>query len=93
MEYNVQRRLLEVYHRGKHTCQLKPNTNEHDQVIEENIRRFGANVSPKQLAQMKMTEELKKQLDSQEFDMDKIVDIAATMPDKKRIQNIKGKIQ
>ena len=40
-----------------------------------------------------MTEEIKKQLDSQEFDIDKIVEIAATMSDKKRIQNIKGKVQ
>ena len=93
VEYSMQGRLLEVYHRGEHTCQLKPYTEENDQVIEENIRRFGANVGPKQLAQMKMTEELKKQLDSQAFDMDKIVEIAATMSDKKRIQNIKGKIQ
>lgn len=93
IEYNMQGRLLEVYHKGHHTCQVKPNSDEHDKVIEENIRRFGANVGPKDLAQMKMTEELKKQLDSQDFDMEKIVEIAATMSDKKRIQNIKGKIQ
>ena len=93
VDYNMQGRLLEVYHKGKHNCQLKSNTEEHDQVIEENIKRFGANVGPKELAQMKMTEELKKQLNSQGFDMDKIVEIAATMSDNKRIQNIKGNIQ
>ena len=52
-----------------------------------------SNEGTKQLAQMKMTEELKKRLDSQEFDMNKLVNIATTMSDKKRIQNIKGKIQ
>ena len=93
VEFTSQGRLLEVYHQGKHTCQLKPNTEENDEVIEENIRRFGANVGPKDLAQMRMTEELKKQMDNQEFDMDKIIEIGASMSDKKRISNIKGKIQ
>ena len=48
VEYTMQGRLVEVYQRGEHTCQLKLNTEENDQVIEENIRRFGANVGPKQ---------------------------------------------
>ena len=79
VEFNMQERLVEVYHKGKLTCQVKPNTEEPDQVIEENISRFGVNVGPKDLAQMKMTEEMKKQLDSQEFYVDKIVEIVATM--------------
>ena len=92
IEFNMQGRLLEVYHSGQHTCQVKPNIEENDTLIEDNIRKFGANVGPKRLAQMKMTEVLKKQMDSGDFDMDEIVDIAAKLTDKTRIKNIKKKL-
>ena len=58
IEFNMQGRLLEVYHSGQHTCQVKPNIEENDNLIEHNIRKFSANVGPKRLAQMKMTEVL-----------------------------------
>ena len=92
IEFNMQGRLLEVYHSGQHTCQVKPNIEENDTLIEDNIRKFGANVGPKRLAQMKMTEVLKKQMDSGDFDMDQIVDIAARLTDKTRIKNIKKRL-
>ena len=58
VEFYHNERLLHVYHKGNHTCQLKPKTTENDSFIEENIRKFGANVGPKRLAQLKMTEEM-----------------------------------
>ena len=92
IEFNMQSRLLEVYHQGQHICQCKPNVEANDILIEENIKKFGADVGPKQLAQMKMTEVLKKQMDSGDFDMDEIVDIAAKMTDKARIRRIRQKL-
>ena len=92
IEFNMQNRLLEVYHFGNHTCKVKPDIHANDQEIEHNIRKYGATVGPKKLAQIRMTEELKKQMDTGEFDMDEIVGIAAKMSDKKRIHNIRQKL-
>ena len=85
MEFYHQKRLLNVYHKGNHTCQLKPKTTENDSFIEENIRNFLANVGPKRLAQLKMTEEMQKQLRDGKMDMDKIIEIGARLKDKTRI--------
>ena len=93
IEYHVTMRLLEVYHQGEHTCQVKPETTIHDKAIEESIKRYGVRVTPKEIAQMRMTEELKKQFDSGEHDMNKIVDIGSQFTDRKRISNIKARIQ
>ena len=92
IEYHVGLRLLEVYHQGEHTCHLKSDTTLHDKEIEDSIKRFGGRVTPKEMAQMRMTEELKKQFDSGELDMDKIIDIGGQFTDRKRIQNIKSRI-
>ena len=67
-----------------------PDIHANDQEIEQNIRKHGATVGPKKLAQIRMTEELKKQMDTGEFDMDEIVGIAAKMSDKKRIHKHKA---
>ena len=72
---------------------MKPNLEENDMIIKENIRGYGGNVGPKMLAQMKMTEVLKKQMDTGEFDMDVKVEISAKMSDKRRIESIKQKLQ
>ena len=93
VEFYHNERLLHVYHKGNHTCQLKPKTTENDSFIEENIRKFGANVGPKRLAQLKMTEEMQKQLRDGEMDMDKIIDIGARLTDKTRIQNIRKRME
>ena len=71
---------------------MKPDIHANDQEIEQNIRKYGATVGPKKLAQIRMTEELKKQMDTGEFDMDEIIGIAAKMSDKKRIHNIRQKL-
>ena len=92
IEFNMQGRLLEIYHQLQHNCQVKPYLEANDSLIEENIKKYGAHVGPKMLAQMKMTEVLKKQMDSGSFDMDEIVDIAAKMTDKTRIRNIRKKL-
>ena len=64
IEFHIQKRVLEVYHLGEHTCQVKPDPKENDREIEETVRKYGPNVTPKQMAQMKMTEELNKQFNS-----------------------------
>ena len=93
MEFYHNERLFHVYHKRNHTCQLKPKITENDSFIEENIRKFGANVGPKRLAQLKMTEEMQKQLRDGEMDMDKIIDIGARLTDKTRIQNIRKRME
>ena len=93
MEFYHNERLLHVYHKGNHTCQLKPKTTENDSFIEDNIRKFGANVGPKRLAQLKMTEEMQKQLRDGEMDMDEIIYIGARLTDKTRIQNIRKRME
>ena len=72
---------------------MKPNLEENDMIIKENIRGYGRNVGPKMLAQMKMTEVLRKQMDTGEFDMDVKVEISAKMSDKRRIESIMQKLQ
>ena len=78
----MQNRLLEVYHFGNHIYKVKPDIHDNDHKIEQNIRKYGATVGPKKMAQIRMTEELKKQMDTGEFDMDEIVGIVAKMSDK-----------
>ena len=80
-------------HVGNHSCHLKPKLGENDKFIEENIKRFGAEVGPKKLAEMKMKEEMKKQLESGDMDMNRIVEIGAKLTDKTRIQTIRKKMQ
>ena len=93
VEYYHTERVLHVYHKGNHTCHLKPRTAENDTFIEENIKKFGAHVGPKKLAQLKMTEEMQKQLNEGTTDMDKIIDISARLVDKTRIQNIRKRME
>ena len=92
IEFHIAQRMLEVYHQGQHTCTAKPEIAANDPVIEDTVKRFGAKVTPKEMAQLKMTEELKKQFDSGVLDMDKIVDIGAQFTDRKRISQIKTRI-
>ena len=93
IEFNMAQRMLEVYHQGTHTCNPKPETTANDKEIEDSVKKYGAKVTPKEMAQMRMTEELKKQFDSGVLDMDKIVDIGAQFTDRKRISMIKSRIQ
>ena len=86
-------RMLEVYYQIDHTCTPKPATSTNDKETEETVRKYGGKVTPKEMAQLKMTEELKKQFDSGVLDMDKIVDIGAQFTDRKRISMIKSRIQ
>ena len=53
MEYYHSERVIQVYNKGNHTCHLKPKTVENDTFIEENIRKFGANVGPKKIGPIK----------------------------------------
>ena len=89
VEFHHQMRVLEVYHHVNHSCQTKPKSAENDTYIEENLERFGCSVGPKKLAQLKMTEEMKNQIETGNLDMNKIIDIGARLTDKTRIQKIK----
>ena len=93
IEFHIHQRVLEVYHQGEHTCQVKPDQKENDKEIEETVKKYGPNVTPKQMAQMKMTEELKKQFNSGVLDMDKIIDIGSVFTNRDRINQIKVRMQ
>ena len=93
VEFHHQMRVLEVYHHGNHSCQTKPKSAENDTYIEENLKRFGCSVGPKKLAQLKMTEEMKNQIETGHLDMNKIIDIGARLTDKTRIQKIRRRME
>ena len=93
IEFHIHQRVLEVYHQGEHTCQVKPDQKENDKEIEDTVKKYGPNVTPKQMAQMKMTEELKKQFNSGVLDMDKIIDIGSVFTNRDRINQIKLRMQ
>ena len=59
IKYNKAAQLLEVFHLGKHSCEPKPlQKDEDDKFLQENIRKFGTTLGPKELAKVKMSEEL-----------------------------------
>ena len=93
IEFHIHQRVLEVYQQEEHTCQVKPDQKENDKEIEETVKKYGPNVTPKQMAQMKMTEELKKQFNSGVLDMDKIIDIGSVITNRDRINQIKVRMQ
>ena len=89
IEYSMERRLLSIYHIGEHTCQVKINTTENDDYMKRSLTELGGRVTLKELAQIQMTKELEKQMDSGTTDMSAIVDIAAKLTNKQRISEIK----
>ena len=93
VEFHHQMRVLEVYHHGNHSCQTKPKSAENDTYIEDNLKRFGCSVGPKKLTQLKMTEEMKNQIETGHLDMNKIIDIGARLTDKTRIQKIRRRME
>ena len=93
IEYNMERRLLSIYIKGNHTCQVRVNTAQNDDYMKKSLTELGGRVTPKELAQIQMTKELEKQMDSGITDMSAIVDIAAKLTNKQRISEIKRRIQ
>ena len=89
IEYYHESRSLKVYHHGKHECQARPNVSENDQYVQRSLQEVGDTVRPKELAQIQMTKELQKQMESGETDMNAIIDIAAKLTNKQRIRDIK----
>ena len=82
IEYNMERRLLSIYHIGDHTCQVRINTTENNDYMKRSLTELGGRVTPKELAQIQMTKELEKQMDSGTTNMSAIVDIAAKLTNK-----------
>ena len=93
IEFHFGARLLEIYHQGKHTCTPSAPRDVDDAFIKEKLTKHGLTTTPKELAQLEMTEELNKQLQSGVTDMAAIINIAAKLTDRKRINNIKAKLQ
>ena len=92
IEYYHESRSLEVYHHGKHECQVRPNVSGNDQYVQRSLQEVGVTVGPKELAQIQMTKELHKQMESGETDMNAIIDIAAKLTNKQRIKDIKKRM-
>ena len=85
IEYNEAAQLLEVFHLGEHSCEAKPlQKDEDDKFLEENVRKFGTTHGPKELAKVKMSEELRNQMSTGNYDMSEIVDIASKFTDCKK---------
>ena len=93
IEYNMERRLLSIYHIGEHTCQVRINMTENDDYMKRSLTELGGRVTPKELAQIQMMKELEKQMDSGTTNMSAIVDIAAKLTYKQQISEIKQRIQ
>ena len=92
IEYYHESRSLEVYHHGKHECQVRPNVSNNDQYVQRSLQEVGVTVGPKELAKIQMTKELQKQMESGETDMNAIIDIAAKLTNKQRIRDIKKRM-
>ena len=63
-----------------------------DQYVQRSLQEVGVTVGPKELAQIQMTKELQKQMESGETDMNAIIDIAAKLTNKQRIKDIKKRM-
>ena len=51
IEYNMERRLLSIYIKGNHTCQVCVNTAQNDDYMKKTLTELGGRVTPKELAQ------------------------------------------
>ena len=89
IEYNMERRLLSIYHIGEHTCQVRINMTKNNDYMKRSLTELGGRVTPQELAQIQMTKELEKQMDSGTTNMSAIVDIAAKLTNKQQISEIK----
>ena len=91
IEYSPSTKMLVIYNDGKHRCTPKIQTT-NDDAIQAAIEESGGNIGPRELARLKMTQELNKQKLEGVHDMGAIVNIASQLTDTKRIANIKKKI-
>ena len=92
IEFDQQKKILQVYHQGKHQCHVKPNIYENDDYINQALEESGAAMGPKQLAFAQMTKEMTRQQTTGEINMMAIVNIATQLTDSKRIADLKKKI-
>ena len=92
IKYYFESRLLEIYHHGNHTCMAKPDTSQNDEYVKKSLQEVGVKVGPKELAQIQMTKELQKQMETGETDMAAIIEIAAKLTNKQRISDIKKRM-
>ena len=86
------KKMLQVYHQGKHQCHVKPNIYKNDGSINQALEESGCAMGPKQLAFAHMTKEMTRQQTIGEINMMAIVNIATQLADSKRTADLKKKI-
>ena len=92
IEFDQQKKMLQVYLQVKHQCHVKPNIYDNDDYINQNLEESGGALGPKQLAFAQMTKEMTRQQTTREINMIAIVNIATQLTDSKRIADLKKKI-
>ena len=92
IEFNQQKKMLQVYHQGKHQCHVKPNIYENDDYINQALEESGCAMGPRQLAFAQMTKEMTRQQTTGEINMMAIVNIATQLTYSKRIADLKKQI-
>ena len=93
IEFDQQKKMLHVYHQGKHECHVKSNVYENDDYINQAIEESRGAMGPKQLAFAQMTKEMTRQQTTGEINMKALVNIATQLTDSKRIADLKKKIK
>ena len=92
IEFDQQKKILHVYHQGKHECHVKSNGYKNDDYINQAIEESGGAMGPKQLAFAQMTKEMTRQQITGEI-VKAIVNIATQLTDSKRIADLKKNIK
>ena len=92
VEFSPHNRVLKVYHLGTHKCHPKIWDPQNEQYLEDSVKKYGPALGPKELAKLKMDEELKKQMESRQYDFNKIREIGSKFTDSKKISMLKKKL-
>ena len=92
VEFSPHNRVLKLYHLGTHKCHPKIWDPQNEQYLEDSIKIYGPALGPKELAKLKMDEELRKQMESRQYDFNKIREIGSKFTDSKKISMLKKKL-
>ena len=92
IEFDHQKKMLQVYHQGKHQCCVKPNIYGNDDYINQALEESGCAIGPRQLAFAQITKGMTRQQTTGEINMMAIVNITTQLTDSKRIADLKKKI-
>ena len=94
IEYNKASGLMTVYHYGKHICTAKPlkNVPGEDKEIQEALKEHG-HMGPKEICKMKLTKEIRKQINEGTPNREKIKQVLNTFNDRRMISEAKKKME